>query len=845
MAECRRIRTTAVFILMLLTKDVYFLYTASMILPPPLPHNTQHADQSYSDTVTTAVSSDHNQSNKEQRGDVILCEKDRNINIDSTTKDPQGLRKPIFSANMSTLKAVGTPAGQEDCDSRVNLTKPMEKPNTKDMKTFPVELETSGNSAALSFSSVDIDNMKKLHVWNQINNSIAMNTSEIVEESALLPTLENMTSQEMSTTMRNVIEKKQGTHVDTTAPNNVRNFTPKGLSTADLWTGATDVDTEQSLSHTCRGRCGEHDFLPCSCGPLCVLYHTCCENISQDCPHILMEGNSMFGDLLWSDIMCDRSGVFKITSCPRRVEENKDQIKQAEEQQEIYSQNGTVFRENFYTGKWILPDIDFKPGQDKITKPVVDSQRDVLDEFKKAALAAPVTDLATGFTFANSTIYHCHNRSNKTLSRWLLKFEYDFTNPTSLNDLQFTNSSNQYEPVFNQQILTAHMCLYDVVQSCNFTGNLAAIDISYERKCLQFFGAVSVSSVFYRNRFCALCNVDQDKTPKSLKANVLLFEKESSLHVLMSLSEDDTLKLNVITPRYLPRAVLSWSNAQCFNPNSKSDSAKNVISHTHQDASVCSVKCNNDRFTMHPDGHCKTLHTAYVAVGDDGLPLLCASAQVKLAEFISCGLESRIQTLQHPDFAPPTVMIWWDTATNKTLYVVKLNIYLPFLIQGFFTKEGEQSMENLHHVEILAKSWKNYRMSHEICPEKDIKTNARSSDMRTIATKPIHKIFVYQNNDLDHEKKRTDNLVQAVEKENTTTVCLSALQSGPYESPLLCMDGHLDENDEEEINAFQSSPCYAHLERLEPAGDSAVTGETVTFSVYGLCFLALALVVKA
>ncbi|GFO15536.1 hypothetical protein PoB_004204100 [Plakobranchus ocellatus] len=128
------------------------------------------------------------------------------------------------------------------------------------------------------------------------------------------------------------------------------------------------------------------------------------------------------------------------------------------------------------------------------------------------------------------------------------------------------------------------------------------------------------------------------------------------------------------------------------------DSTKHEISHSSGGRTVCSAKCNNARFMMRPDGHCKALHSASVAIADDELPPLCFSAQVKLAKFISRGLESRIQTLQHPEFASSTVILRWDPAINKTLYGVTVNVYLPFFIQSSFSDESKDSVDNLYHL---------------------------------------------------------------------------------------------------------------------------------------------------
>ncbi|GFO30690.1 hypothetical protein PoB_005719500 [Plakobranchus ocellatus] len=85
-------------------------------------------------------------------------------------------------------------------------------------------------------------------------------------------------------------------------------------------TALTILDDEQGLNlfltFICQGRCGKKISFPCSCSATCVIYGTCCDNMTQDCPHVWEERLTRFDLIRTSDFICDQNSIYTIVSCP-------------------------------------------------------------------------------------------------------------------------------------------------------------------------------------------------------------------------------------------------------------------------------------------------------------------------------------------------------------------------------------------------------------------------------------------------------------------------------------------------------------------------------------------------
>ena len=215
------------------------------------------------------------------------------------------------------------------------------------------------------------------------------------------------------------------------------------------------------------------------------------------------------------------------------------------------------------------------------------SSETITNRLKYAVLQAPVTDLSSGITYINRTIYDCYNRhsTNSNLSTWALKLNYVHTNPRSLQDFGHLDGKNVYEPVFNQAILAQHLCLNTLTETCPSTWH----GEEWDAKCLEFF-AVTMLRVdgtetekeptnWFRNRFCAYLNTGRNGS-YHLRHTINIFNKEISLHMLMSIDNSGSFIIKPKNPKLVRAEPLPWSRVQC-QPTP-----------TGQQEPLCSAQCN-------------------------------------------------------------------------------------------------------------------------------------------------------------------------------------------------------------------------------------------------------------
>ncbi|GFO48839.1 hypothetical protein PoB_007534400 [Plakobranchus ocellatus] len=96
------------------------------------------------------------------------------------------------------------------------------------------------------------------------------------------------------------------------------------VTASSLMEHENDIDL-LLFTFTCQGRCGENISFPCSCSATCFLYDTCCDNMAQDCPHILNKGRARFNHIRTADITCSKYSIYIIETCPHSANENDGQ----------------------------------------------------------------------------------------------------------------------------------------------------------------------------------------------------------------------------------------------------------------------------------------------------------------------------------------------------------------------------------------------------------------------------------------------------------------------------------------------------------------------------------------
>ncbi|GFO33955.1 hypothetical protein PoB_006046000 [Plakobranchus ocellatus] len=583
------------------------------------------------------------------------------------------------------------------------------------------------------------------------------------------------------------------------------------------------------FTFTCQGRCGEKISFPCSCSVTCYLYDTCCDNMAQDCPHILNEGRARFNHIRTADIACSKYSIYIIETCPHSAKENDGQ-------KDIDTANmmGKVSgKENTSLGfkKMFLPQNDTTVKTEALNYlNSTDSVRS--DENPKLSIAqrliaalsnAPVTDSVTGVTFINRTIYDCHNMPDSTALPWPMRLNYTFVNPTKLENFHFMQKLNEYEPDFSLITFKAHLCQNGMTKTCNGTATLGMLTEIYREKCEKITAVVkALSPTYYRNIFCALCSEARNITEYSLFKPHNVNFKGPVLHILMSLSHSNVITMKANNAFASGTSVLlPWSTVKCPIQNQKSLELISDRGNSESDSrTLCSVTCHHKSFQVRSDGICKADHEALLAIADDGLAPLCPAAITGMAQFFVCSLKNEIESLSTADFSTPSVSVVFDSRLNRNLYVVKIRMALPKISTYIFSISRKDTIPNIVLVARLAKAFKDYRMSRSLCSEK--KKSTENSDLTVICSS---RLTVYTSR-LRLQLAQGMEAIRGLrvdDQNSSTTVCLAPLTMMDYIDGLTldCMDDHLYERDSTWLSEFRSSPCFRHLE--SPDGNEATT----------------------
>ncbi|GFN74499.1 hypothetical protein PoB_000100500 [Plakobranchus ocellatus] len=589
-----------------------------------------------------------------------------------------------------------------------------------------------------------------------------------------------------------------------------------------------DNDIDMDLIFTCEGRCDNKISFPCSCSATCVVYGTCCENLSQDCPRVWEEGQFLFDQIRGSDFVCDADfKIYKIVSCPGFIESK-----------EIGSSNSEtpMMRIENVRNTAVNTTPDTKDSTVSSSTSLTEADKQILEplwqRLIKALTAGPVTDSNTGLTFNSKAIYDCLGMSPKTAMPWSVKLRYNTKSPTKLEDVDNFQTLEEYYPKFDKNIFMAHLCVPDVIDTCELTADLEKVSARNEDKCKNNT-AIVISShsrrIIYRNRFCAYCNEGRHNRYALLKTNRIPI-REPDFFVLMSISESNTFNFALRTQHALARDAYPWSEAQCSMPDPISFSTGlHVDSRSSEsgEPSVCSVTCGHSSFSFGSDGVCRAHHIALLAVADDGLTRLCPSAVTGLAKFLACGLESEIKNLKKADVGASSVAVMFDSTFNKSLYVVKLDMALTERSLFYFSNSVDDTIPNVRNVALLVKSLRHYRLSQTLCPE--MEENIKNDFSKAIQTTSLFTALEGLFGKVDFFKGMEQLRGPIVDNKTTTTVCVSAVYDITWIEEvdtkyLGCMDDPVYEHGAVWINKFLDSPCFSHFENLQSPGANGAFG---------------------
>ena len=453
-----------------------------------------------------------------------------------------------------------------------------------------------------------------------------------------------------------------------------------GMMSADSTEELSVTELDTILTYTCKDRCGQDMPFPCSCAAICVVYNTCCENITLDCPHIVQEGLARFYHLVNTVKVCSENYVYIIASCPEQEDDNI--MLDKSDLSGILDSEKQGMAESKRNDRW--KDEQMKNVQDQNTTPPPGlsdkgekTGTTLADRLHAAFLSVPVTDRHTGFTFIDKTVYDCHNMPESSALLWSIYLDYELINPKRLEDLITKNSRlHHFTPPFSTQILRPHQCIQDVIASCShewsFQVDFYIRDLieSVSQKCSEVSAVINSLEIYYQNKSCFYCNGGlRDRNYETYSRLHIggAPERLRGLRILMSTNPSGALRLRLNTPAHQVKGVkLSWERASCSLTSSASQGS-NIVK------STCTAMCRVP-FTLGSDDRCRAPHTSLVALAADHLPRLCDRALSGLARFTECGLKTTVEPVKDAEFHRPSGSVHFSSSLNKTLYVVKLNV---------------------------------------------------------------------------------------------------------------------------------------------------------------------------
>ncbi|GFO16506.1 hypothetical protein PoB_004301100 [Plakobranchus ocellatus] len=597
-------------------------------------------------------------------------------------------------------------------------------------------------------------------------------------------------------------------------------------------TSSTILDDDLFPTFICQDRCGKKISFPCSCSATCVIYGTCCDNLAQDCPHVWEEGLTRFNLIRTADFICDQNSIYTIISCPI-VEQNEIEPETSKKQMSMEEKESLQTRNRFLSNIHTTGQRQHEVGDN--TTGVVGSEKNredsITSRLLKALSAAPVTDSDTGLTFINKTVYNCNKMSESKALYWAVLFNYTHTSPTKLEDFVQHQMLNKYIPNFNKEILTDHICLRNLQQTCNQAADIEEPSRRYVKKCLESNNAVVTSlktPFYYRNIFCAYC-IEGRNNKYRLHLSNNVPKSSSPFQVLMTLTEDAFSLKKVNHGFEITR--IPWTQAKCpIHIHSSVEQVLDGAKSDHDSQIQCSVTCGDSNFSLRSDGMCKAPHGVLLAIADDGLAPLCPEAMAGLAQFLACGLKQEIENLRSADFSTPSVSVVFDSSLNRSLYVVRLHLALPQKASGIFLYQKDVTKQNVYSVALLAKSFHHYRKSLKVCPPRE--DDQKDAGLKVFASSSLIKFGLEWKANIPQVMEELRGRI--VDNQNITTLCLTRTVYCHKECPtkilnpshLFCMDDPVHERDSAWIRKFRSSSCFYHLNQRKTKAKNRATSLT-------------------
>ncbi|KAK6989171.1 death inducer-obliterator 1 [Biomphalaria glabrata] len=359
--------------------------------------------------------------------------------------------------------------------------------------------------------------------------------------------------------------------------------------------GDQPISTSDVANASCFNRCDESSSI-CSCSIMCRIEKNCCEDYMGICFEHFNTNIANYLTLLDLVKECKYSTYLIISECPS--EKRNSQI--------FDSDNAFVgFSQMFDSNN---ASIDFS----QMFENLANGTHTLVQLFQQV----PVTDLETGFTFKNISIYQCHEMSERQSLFWNVFME-NFGHQSGVG-WQFNPLSEIRFEVFPPSVGEAEGILKCSDKKKMFY-QTAPSKYEYIHSDYEILKGRPI------DHYCDLCSTGNEVLKKNYETEELKRLQGTYPVVTSYMPWNNTFKLELV-PNLKEYENILWKSMTCSNLNTKENNV----------SSVCKIDLCNKKVWTTEKGECKYLHHLKLAVLEE--ELISTTFVNQLTFYVECYL---------------------------------------------------------------------------------------------------------------------------------------------------------------------------------------------------------------
>ncbi|KAH9489506.1 hypothetical protein Btru_046906 [Bulinus truncatus] len=410
--------------------------------------------------------------------------------------------------------------------------------------------------------------------------------------------------------------------------------TSKGLSAFNESTSLPR--SYEDIIDSCKNKCGRWNLLPCSCDLKCLVYSNCCEDFMEECPETARKSIVKFAGLIRAKTKCVFD-TFVLKSCPKeRKSVNVSNVKTRDQQRSLDNSN-----------------VPFAMNENKGNYPL-----------SKIMNSIPVSDLTTGLTFANLSVYDCNKLNTSLPVLWKVNSDA-LENQLKINLLSVAivveklQGFNVRPPEYIEESIKTSVCAQNVIGECQHRISGVSWD---PVRCSSFISYVSDSVGVFRNKYCAACNGSSSAVPVTEEMWHMFAKHHNDFTIMMSLDKKGLTFTPEYDEQFKGSLRVKWSIMEC-----NISDERNLT-----DWLNCQVTCKEPS-EKRPDGVCKEMTHLHIALPSSAASSISKKELNQLSTSIHCYLSkvARLDVLERWN----QLEVEWECELEGKCYLLEFFIY--------------------------------------------------------------------------------------------------------------------------------------------------------------------------